>query len=1472
MTKRIAALVMSIILLCNSNVYAMSTDTETGFSTDETTGTVLEESSEADDTNEAIQDNIVNTEKSDDSEESAFPELDDTSFDDKTTTDKIQEETDSTEDSGVLDEREDPSVNVKDLPEYASDKSLYENFVIDDYPWLVGGYRVIWVDGVPFYVAVSESFDDILSRVLKTMKDNPESTWALLKCDDNLSVDTISSAIEIFEIDDVLLLRYDNAQVAKKDTKSLNKLDSVEFAELDNELQTETNSEVKVSDAIESNSRINRNAPIVAILDTGISLSDNQLVNRIMDSGVDLCGDSEDSVLDKNGHGTLMARIINEKSAGNVRILPVKIANDKGEATIISTFLGIEYAMKHDADIINLSLLTTDSIESRCLEYAISSAKNVVVSAGNQSDNTANYSPANLESAIVVSAVSEDGSFAEYSNSGDTVDLSACGDYEGNQGTSCAAAVVSGLLCNNSYEELMQSGLDLGDEGWDAQYGYATVGLQQLNDSESPVYSYKNNGFVLGSNTLRIQTMYTSRFWLSDSDSNEGRGTLWKTGTWEESNKFNLPAEFKPTRAGYVFKGWSDTLLLQNMGTMYWDEYLRGVHYYGDRNFGDFMAVWEPQTLSNQVYTRYEFLTGYVYLKVILPDDSTSKYKISDSIPKNWHAGSQQITYAIHLIDGADLHATLKDNSYYTQSDYNGYNLGYQEGSRQYVFPVSVKFNNSYTGYHIELVGVTGNDNLASVMTGYGKNWVSFNTDTNDNGMTNYTTDKKYRHATYTVQYVPNKYKLKLNPKGGAYNNVTDNTVVTTVYDSQSCNSIGVPTRTGYNFAGWYTSDGTPVWDSNGYAIQYQKSTTYWKNGYDWNANWMGGCYSDWKHMLWNYDDDLTVYAHWSPYKHTIAYNANGGSGAPSKQTKTYGTTLKLSKTKPTRDGYTFTSWNTKRDGSGTSYVAGDTYGVDLDGGTVTLYAQWKRNQYTVTYDCKTNGGDSNFTAKVYFGYNIDLGKTGRKTGDTGTYSTANPDGWQFVGWNTNKNATSGLTSMKMPAGNTTLYAIFKKTITARFKQYRYSGTDVCANVSDVLNTSKSSTVYNNVTTATLNDNTRGTITGWSCDGWTTGTTEKAGLTSNFEINQDTQYYMRYSRYVQASFISERSTIKLGGTRYRNSAKVNDSLPIVITTPVMKAKTGWSGIGWTLKKRANTVADIKQKTSYSIYDNVSFYGVYTKSVTVSYDANGGDVVPASSTKSAYYNTSGDVTYPSFILADAIHKNAVAFKNWNTKIDGSGDEFESGVQKAFSDSQLLYATFEDIDVTGVALNVQSLSLLIHESGQLNATMQPLSATRENVVYESEDSSIATVDVSGVVTGVSAGVTNIIVKSADNPDVSTKCQVVVSAGSVSVPDRLVLGSQGEIKLKNNSTDGARSKLYLSGLSNLIGVNTGKQYALVFDVLNDSGNETKEVNDVILSTDDEKSILFTVHPNVSLSSLLPDKYNATIHYKLVLERGKN
>ena len=120
----------------------------------------------------------------------------------------------------------------------------------------------------------------------------------------------------------------------------------------------------------------------------------------------------------------------------------------------------------------------------------------------------------------------------------------------------------------------------------------------------------------------------------------------------------------------------------------------------------------------------------------------------------------------------------------------------------------------------------------------------------------------------------------------------------------------------------------------------------------------------------------------------TLAFAAQGGSGAPAGQTGAPSSTVTLPSTVPTRAGYSFVGWNTSADGSGTAYAAGDTYTLPSSG-AATLYARWQANTATLAYDA---GGGSAGPASV-------SGDAGSVVAVSGTVPVW--PGYAFTGWNT---------------------------------------------------------------------------------------------------------------------------------------------------------------------------------------------------------------------------------------------------------------------------------------------------------------------------------------------------------------------------------------------------------------------------------------------------------------------------------------
>ena len=142
----------------------------------------------------------------------------------------------------------------------------------------------------------------------------------------------------------------------------------------------------------------------------------------------------------------------------------------------------------------------------------------------------------------------------------------------------------------------------------------------------------------------------------------------------------------------------------------------------------------------------------------------------------------------------------------------------------------------------------------------------------------------------------------------------------------------------------------------------------------------------------------------------TITFNANGGTGEMAALMANPGYDKQLSSNTFTREGYTFTGWNTKADGKGTGYADGATVKFDVD---TTLYAQWTQKP-VITFDA--NGGEGNMGAQT-----VNPGVSAALPANTFTRAD-----YDFAGWNTKADGSGTAYADKATiavSANTTLYA-----------------------------------------------------------------------------------------------------------------------------------------------------------------------------------------------------------------------------------------------------------------------------------------------------------------------------------------------------------------------------------------------------------------------------------------------------------------
>lgn len=198
--------------------------------------------------------------------------------------------------------------------------------------------------------------------------------------------------------------------------------------------------------------------------------------------------------------------------------------------------------------------------------------------------------------------------------------------------------------------------------------------------------------------------------------------------------------------------------------------------------------------------------------------------------------------------------------------------------------------------------------------------------------------------ASYiTVPQLP-WYNITYDPNGGSGESWTQQKW----YGEDAKITTTKPTRTGYTFLGWNTSASAAAASST-----YAPGATYSTNA------------------------ALTLYAIWKANIYSVKYNANGGTGAPAAQTKTYGKALTLSSTIPARTNYNFLGWGIASNATVSVYSPGGSY---TQNAAITLYAVWELayvkprvNNLSITR-CDADGtpNDSGTNALVSFDWACD--------------------------------------------------------------------------------------------------------------------------------------------------------------------------------------------------------------------------------------------------------------------------------------------------------------------------------------------------------------------------------------------------------------------------------------------------------------------------------------------------------------------
>ena len=371
---------------------------------------------------------------------------------------------------------------------------------------------------------------------------------------------------------------------------------------------------------------------------------------------------------------------------------------------------------------------------------------------------------------------------------------------------------------------------------------------------------------------------------------------------------------------------------------------------------------------------------------------------------------------------------------------------------------------------------------------------------------------------------------------------------------------------------------------------------------------------------------DMTITAKWTPITYSIVFNENGGTGMTTGiQDAEYDTDVTLTQNGFTKTGYTFNGWNTKADGSGEKYENTAKNLTSTPGATVTLYAQWKANTYTVRFNPGTGVTAEPYSQDFTYGADEVALRPNEFTHPDSTYAFA---GWaETPGGTVKYNDGAGVKNLTDENNGTVdLYAVWKQN---EFKiNYSSSPADIGMKTDGLEGTFSSSDGY-----VITNEPT---ATGYTFTKWTTETQgvtiSSDGKTVTIPVGQTGEVNL------VAEFTPKQYTITFDTAGGSAIDAITKDYGASINKPNDPTKKGYTFDGWSEGIPATMPAENKTITAKW---KINQY-------TITFDGgDGAENMPENITQD--YNTT--VTAPT----ETPTKTGYTFAGWDVDGDGTYDE-------------------------------------------------------------------------------------------------------------------------------------------------------------------------------------------------------------------------
>ena len=541
----------------------------------------------------------------------------------------------------------------------------------------------------------------------------------------------------------------------------------------------------------------------------------------------------------------------------------------------------------------------------------------------------------------------------------------------------------------------------------------------------------------------------------------------------------------------------------------------------------------------------------------------------------------------------------------------------------------------------------------------------------------------------YTVTYTKGEHIASIT-------STTDSCTTTGSDITCKINLPGITAEEGYSVAGWYEGN-EKIGDANQKDVEISS------------------------------DKELVAMSELEYYNFAVtisegieSFDISGAEGTPlTGQTSysydnLYGTEITITNIK-VKEGYTYTGYTL--DGS-LIEVTGSTNEkviVKLGSNDGTIKLNSKINSYKVTYDATTNGGTTTATpTTVDYNKAIDLTPTATK------------EGFEFVGWNTNKEATTALSSLTMETADVTLYAIFKKEVTITFNKNGATSQTVNGAAVTTETVEVSCTLYNNGKCKVTSPSIEASANTPTVIGYSTSAddhTSSWNVSTEKEVTKNGTYYAQTKQDKTTKSV----TYEAQGVGVNPLTTTADSCTIEATyngesqepsckvkLPTFTVASGYTALGWNTNKTAITgdaagteITLTGSTTTYytiSRKDEITLKATFNKNGAASQTVKGGTASTAATVEvscklPAVYNTATqasecDITTP-VITASTATPTVVGYA---TSSDATTASVQPNASLTLSSNKTYYAiTKSEVKTYTATFNLNGASKLTNASG-------------------------------------------------------------------------------------------------------------------------------------------------------------------------------